>query len=116
MPTPDHNASPPPSKEFLWNSLTYGLLPDDQEQTDVNAPLDLTHILGLDTDDFIQQLYALALNRPPDSQAIEQWRLALLNGMPREAIIYMVCTSHEFGNRRPVDHLQAYRNVHEKYR
>lgn len=116
MPNTDHDASPPPSREFLWNSLTYGLLPDEQEQEDANAPLDLTSILGLGTDDFIQQLYVLALNRHPDSQAIEHWRLALLNGMKREAIIFMICTSHEFGGRRPVAHLDAYRKVYEKYR
>ncbi len=169
----DNDAYPPPTKEFIRNSLTYGLLPDEQKPEDVNADLvyltqnrgrltrrliqfamknkdqivsvplagrlalwikrrmmsksilsqrtassalDLTDILVLGNDDFIRKLYLVALSRLPDAQAMEHWKFALFNGVKKEAIIYMVCTSQEFAARKPVAHLDEYREAYEEYR
>jgi FkbM family methyltransferase len=163
----------PPTKEFIRNSLTYGLLSDEQELEDVNtdlaylttdrgrlvseliefaiknkdriiripllgrlalsikrsmmsksfsaqrvhvSELDFTDILGLGIDDFIRQLYLLALGRLPDAQGIEHWKFTLNNGAKREAIIYIVCTSKEFAARRQVAHLSEYRKAYRIHR
>lgn len=111
----DDNPYTPPTKEFIRNSLTYGLSPERQEREDVNVPLDFTPLLALGFDDFIRQLYLLALNRLPDPQAIEHWRFALISGAKKEAIIYLICTSQEFAQRRQVAHLSEYQKAHRMY-
>lgn len=80
------------------------------------SELDFTDILGLGNDDFIRELYRLALGRLPDPQGIEHWRLALNNGVKKEAIIYVICTSPEFAARRQVAHLSEYRKAYRIYR
>src|SRR5215213_520380 len=168
----DDDSYPPPTKEFIRNSLSYGLLPEEQVQVNENtdlvyltqnrgrlmndliefamknkekivripilgrlalsikrnmmnkglsaqsayaSELDFTNILGLGIEDFIPQLYLLALGRLPDTQAIEHWRFALNNGAKKEAVIYMVCTSPEFATRRRVAHLSEYQKAYRIY-
>jgi len=163
----------PPTKEFIRNSLTYGLLSDGQGQAVPNAqPVDFTRfpgwlpggliqfalrnkekirrvpilggvaaavkrsmmnnaysgttpgaseldfsgIMGLGIDDFIGQLYLLALGRPPDAPGLENCRLALNNGAKKEAVVYMICTSKEFADRARVAHLNEYRKAYARYR
>src|SRR5215213_1208378 len=169
----DDDPCPPPTKEFIRNSLTYDLLPEEQApevgntdlmyltqhrgrlisgliqfalinkerivhipvlgrlalsvkrnmmnkglsaQSAYASELDFTNILGLGIEDFIPQLYLLALGRLPDTQAIEHWRFALNNGAKKEAVIYMVCTSPEFGKRAPVAHWAEYSRAYSVYR
>jgi FkbM family methyltransferase len=115
MSNKDENPYVPPTKEFIRNALTYGLSSEQQEREDVNVPLDFTPLLALGIDDFIRQLYLRALNRLPDPQAIEHWRSALINGAKKEAIIYVICTSREFAQRRQVAHLSEYQKAHRMY-
>src|SRR5215213_6532071 len=169
----DDDSYPPPTKEFIRNSLSYGLLPEEQVQVNENtdlvyltqnrgrlmndliefamknkekivripilgrlalsikrnmmnkglsaqsayaSELDFTNILGLGIEDFIPQLYLLALGRLPDTQAIEHWKTILNNGAKKEAVIYMVCTSPEFGKRAPVAHWAEYSRAYSVYR
>jgi len=79
------------------------------------AALDLSPILGLDINDFIQSLYLRALGRVPDPENLNEARRALLGGLPREALAYMVCTSPEFAGRMEVLHLNEYRRIYSRY-
>lgn len=172
MFNPD-NPHEPPTKEFIRNSLTYGLLPDGARPEDPNADLvyitrnkgrlmsrffkfalenkekirripilggmalaikrsmmnkaysapnpgvselDFSGIMGLEIDDFVRQLYLLALGRPPDASGLESCKFALNNGAKKEAIIYIICTSKEFANRARVAHLAEYRKAYSSYR
>ena len=79
------------------------------------APLDFSGILGLEVDDFIQNLYIRGLGRLPDTDSFNSARQALLSGLPRQGLVYLVCSSQEFANRAPVLHLEEYRRLYSRY-
>lgn len=76
------------------------------------AALDFSSILGMGEDEFIQNLYMSALGRSPDVEGYNNAKQALLLGLPREGLIFLICTSAEFANRAPVKHLKDYRRIY----
>jgi FkbM family methyltransferase len=86
-----------------------------RSNTTVRASLDLSPVLGLELDDFIQNLYLRALGRKPDAVSFDSAKQALLSGMPKEGLVYLVCTSEEFADRAPVVHLDEYRKKYTRY-
>ena len=79
------------------------------------SALDFSPLLGLGVDEFIQNLYLHALGRTPDEQGFDNAKRALRSGLPKEGLIYLVCTSTEFANKAPVTHLGAYRKIYSRY-
>ena len=78
--------------------------------------LDLSGIMGLDVVNFIMQLYILALGRAPNEKDMENSKIALCTGMPKEALAYITCTSKEFADRAQVVYLDEYRKAYRDYR
>jgi FkbM family methyltransferase len=78
--------------------------------------IDLSGIMLLEINDFIWQLYMLALGRPPDDEGWSNTKHLLCSGAPKEAVAYMICTSKEFANRAQVAYLSEYQKVYWNYR
>jgi FkbM family methyltransferase len=84
---------------------------------DSNLPrLDLAYLMALEPDDFIKQLYIEALGRPPDPGGKEGYKHAMTLGASKEAIVYLICTSDEFGGRAQVVHFDQYQKAYRQYR
>lgn len=79
------------------------------------AVIDLSPVFQLDTDQFIQNVYSRLLGRAPDAESLKAAKQSLLNGLSREAFIYMVCTSDEFSSRMQVMHLENYKKKYNRY-
>ena len=78
--------------------------------------LDLSGIMGLEVNDFIWQLYVLALGHSPDNEGWGNYKYLLCSGATREAVAYMICTSKEFANRFQVAYLDQYKRAYWNYR
>ena len=72
--------------------------------------------MDLELNEFIWQLYILALGRTPDPVGLENYKYLICSGAPKEAVIYMVCTSNEFANRAQIVNLDRYRKAYWLYR
>jgi hypothetical protein len=170
----------PPTREFVWNALTYGLRVDatddlvamqtlrfgdaippsllrnrnrlvvaliqfsyqrkrqllripfvghfalfirnrmNEQSLASNDPdfprLDLSSILMLETDDFLEQLYMEALGRPPDPDGKDGYKRAIELGTSKEAVAYLIFSSDEFGGRAQIVDFQRYRKAYRQYR
>jgi FkbM family methyltransferase len=80
------------------------------------SQLDLSGIMGFEINDFIWQLYILALGRPPDDEGWRKYKYQLCSGATPEAVAYMICTSKEFANRAQVTLFDQYRKAFWHYR
>jgi hypothetical protein len=85
--------------------------------TDPDFPrLDLSSILMLETDEFLEQLYVEALGRPPDPEGKAGYRRAIELGASKEAVAYLIFTSDEFGGRAQIVDFQRYQKAYRQHR
>lgn len=96
-------------KRFLLRRAQSGIKPSSTQ-------LDLTAIMGLEVNDFIWQLYILALGRPPDGEGLRKYKYMLCSGATPEVVAYIICTSKEFANRVQVAYIDKYRTAFLQYR
>ncbi|MDD1777285.1 MAG: DUF4214 domain-containing protein, partial [Candidatus Helarchaeota archaeon] len=102
--------------KFALSVKRYLLKKNLSEETPGFSRLDLSGIMGLEVNDFINQLYILSLGRAPDDKGWSNIKYLLCSGAPREAVAFMICTSKEFANRAQVAYLDEYRKVFWHYR
>lgn len=70
--------------------------------------IDLSWLLSLDINEFIIQLYHEALAREPELEDFLIYQKHICMGMPKEAVIFAVCTSLEFSSRFMVNNIEYY--------
>ncbi|MCI8622572.1 MAG: methyltransferase domain-containing protein [Provencibacterium sp.] len=81
-----------------------------------NRSLDLSPLLGLDNERFLEELYKVALGRTVDTGGFQSFRRQLYMGLPKEAAVFIVCTSAEFAGKYRIKDLSAYRRIYRRYR
>jgi FkbM family methyltransferase len=97
--------------------VKYNILKKSIPDWEPKAPkLDLSNIMGLEVNDFIWRLYFLTLNRPPDNEGWNKFKLLLCSGATQEAVAYKICRSEEFADRAQVAHINHYRQAYWNYR
>jgi hypothetical protein len=79
-------------------------------------PKDLRFLLQLDINEFIDAAYHELLGRQPDKKGAEFFRRQLSYGLPREAVVYIIAESEEFGGRFLIRNMYAYRKIWKKHK
>ena len=85
-------------------------------KTQVSNKISLQHLLYLDVNNFILQMYIEMLGREADNEGFNSWQRAVCSSMPKEAVIYAVSKTKEFGNRFEIENIDEYKRVYSKYR
>jgi FkbM family methyltransferase len=86
-----------------------------QKTLNAKPKLDLSTILLLRGDVFIDALYRTALGREPDSEGFDSCRRMLASSAPNETLAYMVCSSEEFNLRAEVLNMDVYQSSYRRY-
>ena len=76
----------------------------------------LEHLLSLSVNDFITQTYLSMLGRMPESEGFNAWRNAICSSMPKEAMIYSISKTSEFGGRFAIENTKKYRAIYFSYK
>ena len=76
----------------------------------------LQHLFSLSVNDFVTQLYIVMLGRVPDNDGFNSWQKALCSSMPKEAAIFAMSRTNEFGNRFQIKNIENYKSIYRKYK
>lgn len=77
--------------------------------------LDFSGIMNLEPDEFIRGLYRLALGREADTLGFINAKEAITSGMPKEVLVFIICSSEEFANRAKVFHMSKYKKAYKRH-
>ena len=116
------------SKEYVKQLLQLSVGAKQEEETleivsDTSSPLimttsltkDLTPLLCLDINEFIRSVYRELLEREPDIEGFTDYQRLICSGASREAIIFLVSSSHEFAGRFSVVNIEEYKKKYKRY-
>jgi len=81
----------------------------------VEIEKDCAPFLSLDINDFLVMAYRELLGREPDNEGYTTYLRLMCQGMPREAVIYIIVVSQEFAGRFKIKHLDIYKKIYKKY-
>jgi SAM-dependent methyltransferase len=104
------------TKQYVLQQLQLALQKKNINNTKkVEDEKDCTLFLSLDIDDFLVECYRELLGREPDNESNASYIRLMCQGMPREAVIYLIVTSQEFAGRFKIKHLDIYKKIYKKY-
>jgi len=104
------------TKQYVLQRLKVALKTENVNNTEgAEIEKDCTPFLSLDTDEFLIAIYREFMEREPDNEGFNSYIRLMCQGMPREAVIYLIVTSQEFAGRFKIKHLDIYKKIYKKY-
>ena len=77
---------------------------------------DVTGLLSLDVNHFLNECYREFLNREADPKGFAIYQRMICEGAPKEAILYIFAMSEEFSHKILLKHSNLYKKAYKKYR
>lgn len=81
----------------------------------LEAEWDISDVLKFEGGAFVKACYQTILNREPDEAGYVNYCSLLMNGTPKEAILYMLGASEEAKKIQKIKNLNVYKDVHDNW-
>ena len=102
-------------KNYILQRLKTALKNEDTNLEINIIEKDFTTFLSLDINDFLTTIYHECLEREPDNESFANYLRFMCQGMPREAVIYLIAVSKEFVSKFKIKYLDNYKKIYKKY-